>query len=356
MYTRIEAARSVLQAGEAALILSGPGRRYLTGYPSSEGAVLLTAKRACLYVDFRYIEKARATVQHVEVIQTERLSAQIGSVLQEEGITHLLVETEEMSLAQLFRYRKALEGISIDAEDDRLDRILEKLRAQKTPQELASIRAAQALTDETFTYILDRLTPGRTEREVMLDMEYHMRRAGSEGVAFDLIVVSGKNSSLPHGVPGARALARGDFVTMDFGAVIDGYCSDMTRTVAIGTADEEQRRVYATVLQAQEAAFSHLRAGVPGCEVDRAAREVIDGAGYAGCFGHALGHSVGLAIHESPTCSPRSETPLPAGTVMTVEPGIYLPDRFGVRIEDMAVVTDAGYENLTHSEKRLLLV
>ena len=212
------------------------------------------------------------------------------------------------------------------------------------------------MTDDTFAYIAERIAAGRTERDVMLDMEMYMRRLGSEGVAFNFVVVSGKNSSLPHGVPTDKVIERGDFVTMDFGAVVNGYRSDMTRTVAVGTISDEQRRVYDTVLEAQTAALAAIRAGVVCKDVDKVARDLIARAGYGDCFGHALGHSVGIAVHEAPILSTRCDTVLKAGTMMTVEPGIYLEGKFGVRIEDMVLITEDGYENFTKSPKNLLIL
>ena len=183
-----------------------------------------------------------------------------------------------------------------------------------------------------------------------------MRERGSEGVAFDFIVVSGKNSSLPHGVPTSKKIENGDFVTMDFGAVINGYRSDMTRTIAVGSVTEKQRTVYETVLTAQKAALSIIKPDVTCSAVDKAARDIITDAGYGDCFGHGLGHSVGLEIHESPACNTRDITPLKSGMIMTVEPGIYIQDEFGVRIEDMVLITDNGYRNFTKSPKKLIII
>lgn len=356
MKNRIEKIQSILAEGEAALVLSGANRFYLTGFASSDGALLITPRRAVFLIDFRYVEMARAAVHHTEVILMERKLAQIAALCAEEKVTHLFVETYSMDLSTYSQIARVLKDITVSADDSRLDAALTDARAVKTRDELANIIAAQKMTDETFTYITERLTPGRTEREVALDMEFYMRRLGSEGVSFDFIVVSGKNSSLPHGVPTDKKIEVGDFVTMDFGAVVNGYRSDMTRTVAIGRVDDDQRKVYETVLAAQTAALEYLRAGVKGSDADRVARDLIYGAGYEGCFGHSLGHSVGIEIHESPTCSPRCDTPLAAGTVMTCEPGIYLENRFGVRIEDMVYITEDGCENLTKSRKDLLIL
>lgn len=352
---RIKRLQQQLAADEALLVESGPNRFYLTGFSSSAGSVLITPRQACFLVDFRYIEKARAVVSGCEVELATRLSEQLCRHLTAANTRTLYVETAATTLARQATLAQAFAGITVST-DGRFDRLLEEMRGVKTADELALIRRAQAMTDDTFRYILPRIAPGRTEREIMLDMEFYLRRLGSEGVSFDFIVVSGKNSSLPHGVPTDKPVEAGDFVTMDFGAVVGGYRSDMTRTVAVRRADEEQRRVYDTVLAAQQAAMAAIRPGAVCREVDKIARELIDAAGYAGCFGHGLGHSVGLEIHENPTFSPRCDAVLCAGHVMTVEPGIYLENRFGVRIEDMVVVTADGYDNLTGSDKQLLIV
>lgn len=355
MKERIEQVRAALAVNEAALIESGANRFYLTGFPSSAGQLLITPQDAYFIIDFRYVEKARATVKTANVILMENSREQIARLLAQDGATHLYVEAESTSLSRFAALRDGLPGVTL-CEGDKIDRALVEARAIKTREELAKIVAAQQMTDETFTYILDRITPGRTEREVMLDMEFYMRRLGSEGVSFDFIVVSGKNSSLPHGVPTDKKIERGDFVTMDFGAVVNGYHSDMTRTVAVGTVSEEQRRVYDTVYAAQAAALDFIRPGVACIEVDRVARDLIYGAGYEGCFGHGLGHSVGVEIHENPSCNTRCQEILRPGIVMTIEPGIYLENKFGVRIEDMVYLTENGTENLTKSEKKLLIV
>ncbi len=355
MLSRIQAIQAALPPHAALLVKSADNRRWLTGFAASDGFVLISRERAVLFTDSRYIEAARAAVHHLAVSLSTDATAHMREWLADEEIATLYIETGATTIRSLSALRKALDGVCV-SEEDTFDRLITDLRCVKSPAELAAIRQAQKLTDDTFAYITERIAVGRTEREVMLDMEYFMRRRGSEGVAFDFIVVSGKNSSLPHGVPADKVIERGDFVTMDFGAVVDGYRSDMTRTVAVGTVSDEQRRVYDTVLAAQTAALAAIRAGVVCKDIDKIARDLIDNAGYSGCFGHALGHSVGLEIHESPNFSPRCDTVLKSGTVMTVEPGIYLEGKFGVRIEDMVVVTENGCENLTKSTKELLIL
>ncbi len=355
MISRIQTIQAALPPHAALLVKSEVNRFYLTGFRSSDGFVLISRERAEFFTDSRYIEAARATVRHLAVSLSTDAMAHIKEWIAAEGIATLYIEAGATTVKSLATLREALDGVSV-SEEDTFDRLIAELRCVKTPAELDAMRRAQKMTDDTFAYITERIAVGRTERDIMLDMEYYMRRLGSNGVAFEFIVVSGKNSSLPHGVPTDKAIERGDIITMDFGAVVDGYRSDMTRTVAVGAVSDEQRRVYDTVLAAQTAALAAIRAGAVCKDVDKVARDLIDGAGYKGCFGHGLGHSIGLGVHESPSFSPRCDSVLKAGTVMTVEPGIYLEGKFGVRIEGMVVVTEKGCDNLTKSPKELIIL
>ncbi len=355
MFERIEKIRSILSLGEGALISSDANRFYLSGFETSAGYIAVAADGAVLFVDSRYFEKAKKTVKSCEVRLATDFLKQISEYFSENSVKKLYIETDHITVGALSVLRERLNGLDV-SEDEKLSKKLLRLRAVKSKNELESIRQAQLLTEQTFSYILERIETGRSEREVMLDMEFFMRRLGSEGVAFDFIVVSGKNSSLPHGVPTDKKIEKGDFVTMDFGAVVDGYRSDMTRTVAIGYVTDEQKAVYDTVLCAQAEALKSIKAGKACCDIDKIARDIIYGAGYEGFFGHALGHSVGVEIHETPNFSPRSKDTLLAGNIMTVEPGIYIPDKFGVRIEDMVFVTEKGCENLTKSPKNLIIL
>ncbi len=352
---RIQRVQEQLTAGEAFLVTGDINRFYYTGMESSAGTLLIGKEQATLLIDFRYIEKAKDTVTACDVQLSQRVDSEVLDLCKAWGVKAVYVETESTSVSRFSAFQKALEGIELLSED-KFDRLTERMRAIKTPAELQLIRDAQKLTDDTFTYILDRIRLGRSEKDIMLDMEFFMRANGSEGVSFDFIVVSGKNSSLPHGVPTDKPVELGDFITMDFGAVVGGYHSDMTRTVAVGHVTDDQQRVYDTVLQAQLAAEKAVRAGVVCKDVDKVARDIIYSAGYEGCFGHGLGHSVGVEIHEMPAFNTRCETVLESGMIMTNEPGIYLENRFGVRIEDMLYVTDEGCLNLTASEKKLIIV
>lgn len=352
---RISAISDFLKEDEAALIISDSNRLYFTGFNSSAGAVVITKHRAVFLIDFRYYEKAKATVNHLEVILQNKLYSQINDILKGEEVKNLFIEADNVDLSLYGRLCSALPDFNIST-DRILSQKIETLRSIKSPDELALIKKAQALTDKTFSYILDRITDNRTEKEIMLDMEFFVRKNGSEGVGFDFIVVSGENSSLPHGVPTDKKIQKGDFITMDFGAVVGGYRSDMTRTVALGFADDLKSQVYSTVLKAQTAALSSIKPDMRCCDIDKIARDIIADAGYGDCFGHGLGHSVGLDIHENPACNTRDTTPLKQGMIMTVEPGIYIENKFGVRIEDMVFVTDNSCENLTKSPKELIII
>ncbi len=352
---RIETIQNNLQSSEALLVTSGANRFYLTCFESSAGSVLVTKDQAYFLIDFRYVEKAKSVVTSCEVLLSNRTNDEIRDLLTKHGVKALYIETYSASVSAMKGYMDAFADVEV-LQDDKMDKLIEEMRAVKTHEELALIQKAQKLTDDTFTYILDRIQVGRSEKDIMLDMEFFMRKLGSEGVSFDFIVVSGKNSSLPHGVPTYKLIDSGDFLTMDFGAVVEGYRSDMTRTVAVGQVSEEQKQVYETVLKAQQAALDVIRSGMVCKDVDKVARDIIYHAGYEGCFGHGLGHSVGIEIHENPAFNTRCETVLKAGTIMTVEPGIYLENKFGVRIEDMVYVTEDGCLNLTQSRKDLIVL
>ncbi len=355
IYERIKKIQSKLENDQAMLITDGYNRFYFTGFESSAGNVVITKEKAYFLIDFRYFEKAKSVVNSCEVFLSQRSNEEIKELLYKHNIKTLFVETQRVSVGMFSQYKKDFENIEVSA-DSSMDAYIDFLRSLKSKDEVEFIKASQKMTDDTFSYIIERIEAGRTERDVMLDMEFFMRKLGSEGVSFDFIVVSGKNSSLPHGVPTDKKIEKGDFITMDFGAVYNGYRSDMTRTVAVGYVDDEQRHVYNTVLAAQNAALSAIKAGVICKNIDKIARDIIYNEGYNGCFGHGLGHSVGIEIHENPCFNTKDNTVLKEGAVMTVEPGIYIENKFGVRIEDMVVATADGCINLTNSNKQLLIL
>ncbi len=348
---RIKQLQSKLKETEGYIFLSPVGRQYLTGVATSYGLVQVTKNDCIFYTDFRYLELAEQRArQGVEVV---RLKGSLHDALREIAdkyhLEKLLLEKDYITqeTAETFK------DLPVAYDDEK---ILEKMRMVKDEEEIAAIRAAQAITDKTFSDILPEIRRGMTEKEVMAKLIYLLYHNGADKLSFEPIVVSGANGALPHGVATEKKLADGEFLTMDFGVVKDGYCSDMTRTVAIGRVTDEMKKVYDTVLAAQKAAFSAIRAGVTGIEVDAAARKVVNAAGYEGCFDHGTGHGVGIEIHEAPNYSPRATGTVPAGAVLSVEPGIYLSGRMGVRIEDIALVTENGYEDLTSSDTSLIIL
>lgn len=338
----------------AVLITTLANRRYLTGFPSSLGYLLMTKQGNTLFVDGRYFEAARKYAVDTEVVLINKVFGQINELLEKSGVNRVLLETEnEYSTYALIKRNLKVKVVPSES----LSEKLLTLRSIKKSDEVKSIVEAQRIAEKAFDDILCFIKEGVTEREIAALLEYKMKQYGAEGIAFDTIAVSGKNSSLPHGVPTEKSVANGDFVTMDFGAVVNGYCSDMTRTVAVGYASDEMIKVYNTVLSAQIAVDDTVASGVLCSEVDAAARQVIEKAGFGDYFCHSTGHGVGLQIHEMPNLSPRAEgTRLRAGQVVTNEPGIYIPEKFGVRIEDMLYVRKNGCKNLTKAPKHLIIL
>lgn len=345
------------QPGEAALVVSDVNRFYLTGFRSSAGCVLVTRTSAYLLVDFRYGEAAKKAVKHMEVIVFERLSQSLSQLFRKHRVKTLYLESEGISVKQAVQFKQMSKADGVKTvTDETLDLLLCNMRMIKSRGEILKIKEAQRITEEAYRNTLDIIKPGVTEKEIALHLEFEMRKRGASGVAFDLITITGAKTALPHGEPGDSAVKPGDFVTMDIGAVFDGYHSDMTRTVAVGSVTEEQEKIYHIVLEAQEKALRGIKAGVTGEYADALARDVIEDAGYGAYFGHSTGHGVGLCIHEEPRLSTTVNTILSSGMVVTVEPGIYLPGKFGVRIEDMVCVTKNGCTNLTNIPKTLTIL
>ncbi|MGN0627640.1 MAG: M24 family metallopeptidase [Oscillospiraceae bacterium] len=337
---------------DAALITSEVNRRYYTGFVSSAGALLVTREKAVLLLDSRYVEAGGKKVTDAEVVLMTDMARQLNELFEEYKVKTVGIESGYMTVESLYSLRKVLSAQMLD--DPRLNSIILKHRCVKSEEEMAEIRAAQAITDKTFIHMLDLIKPGVSEKDLQLELDYYMLRNGATGLAFETILAAGANGSMPHAVPSDNVIKEGDFVTMDFGAAHNGYCSDMTRTVAVGKITEEQEKVYNLVLDAQLAAIDAVRAGVPCNSIDKVARDMIYGAGYEGRFGHGLGHSLGLEIHENPRFSMLCSDITEVGTVMSVEPGIYLDGRFGVRIEDIVMITENGCEVITKSEKKLI--
>lgn len=339
---------------DGVLVTDEKNQRYASGFPITDGAVVVGLEKSWLITDSRYIEAAEAAVDDslTEVVLYDRehpLTGIIRSLCS--GMARLAAEDKKLSHAGYLGYEKALGRELLPAGD-----MFETLRASKSEEEIACMIEAQRISEKALETVLHIIKPGMTERQVAAELVYNMLKNGSEGNSFDPIVVTGSKTSLPHGVPGDKVIQSGDFVTMDFGSIKHGYCSDMTRTVAVGSASEEMRNVYDTVLRAQLAGIAAARAGVPGREIDAAARKVISDAGCGRYFGHGFGHSLGLDIHEWPNANPSGEAPMPAGAVCSAEPGIYIPGRFGVRIEDVMVIRDTGAEIITRAPKELLVL
>ena len=350
---RIERLRSSLESMDVdgCLITNLTNVRYLTGFSGTNGQVLVTSSGATFFTDPRYAARAGDLVQAADVaIYPTKLTDALIPRLQRVGVKRLAIESATTTLVERDRLASHLSAIELVGVED----AVERLRRRKEPAEIEAIAAAAKLADDAFTWMLDRLVPGTTEREVALDLEMRMRTAGADAISFDPIVGSGPLSAHIHHSPSTRAFEKGDLVLLDFGCRVDGYCSDMTRTVVLGPASDEQREIYDVVLAAQKAGIGAVREGVAGIDVDSAARGVVDAAGYRDRFPHSLGHGVGLDIHETPALR-LSEVPLAVGEVVTIEPGIYVEGDGGVRIEDMVVVTESGCNNLTGSPKEKLL-
>ncbi len=326
--------------------------RYLTGYTNDTGVLVLTKDSyAGLITDFRFLLQAKEEAKGCDVLDVagSSYSEQINRILAEHGAGKAAFERDITTYHEFEAMRERC-----GAELLPVDNVLVELRKIKTADEVAKLRQAEHIGDIAFSKIVNDLRPGATELEIAAKLTYYMCLEGASGNSFPPIVASGENSAMPHAMPSSRALREGDFVTLDFGCVYEGYCSDMTRTVVIGQADTEQRKVYETVLRAQKAVLEQIRGGMKGKEIDGIARTIINEAGYEGKFGHGLGHSVGLEIHEPPYSNARSEEIVRAGSMMTVEPGIYIEGFGGVRIEDLVLVTEDGCENLAESPKELI--
>lgn len=340
---------------DAALIVSPENRFYFTGFNSSDGFLLVSKDEAVFITDSRYIEAAENTVRDCKVVLQQRNISQLRDVLDGFGAKSVAVEADRLTVSNLIRFEKAFDGIEVIA-DGVLDAGINAVRSVKESEEIEKISAAQRIAEKGFEHICEFIREGRTEKEIQLELDYYMLSHGADGLSFETIAVSGANGSMPHGVPGEKQVKKGELITLDFGALYEGYHSDMTRTVALGEVSDEQKHIYYTVLEAQLAAINTIKQGVTGSQADEAARAVIRNAGYGEYFGHGTGHGVGVEIHEYPNVSPANEKPLVAGNVVTAEPGIYIPSKFGVRIEDMVLVTESGCENLTKCPKELIIL
>lgn len=343
-----------LPENTAALIFTEVNRQYLSGFSSSLGFLLISKDDSCLFLDGRYILAANQSVKACRVELFKKVSDSLNEFVKQNGIKTVFCE-DTISVAQLGSFRKMLAPTDVIA-DCGLRELIEELRTAKTDFEVECIVKAQRIAEKAFLDVLNFIKAGVTERDIAAELEYRMKKYGSEKPSFDTVAVAGLKSAMPHGVPDGSAVKNGDFITMDFGATYNGYHSDMTRTVAVGFATDKMQLVYDTVLKAQLAAEKSVRAGVKCSEVDMAARTVIEAADFGDYFTHSTGHGVGLEIHEAPNVSLVSETVLKSGMIISDEPGIYIENEFGVRIEDMLLVTENGSKNLTVCEKSLIIL
>ena len=350
-------AEQIRLGADTAIIVFDPSNMfYLTEGYTGEGLVFLSQNRRVIVTDFRYTEQAGRQAPDFETVMTgkDRSAEQaVASLAAEEHIAHVRTETNYLSVDRYDRLRAAL-GDEISCAP--LNGEVQKLRQVKTPAEVMTIRKACNITADAFRAILPKIREGMTEKELQIELDFTMLRLGADSLAFSTIVAAGENGSLPHAIPGNRQIRRGDMITMDFGAKVGSYCADMTRTVALGQPSDEMRRIYETVLRAQTLCEDALSAGKNCFEIDKLARDYIDARGYAGRFGHGLGHSVGIDIHEEPRLSQACQDVLRSGVVITVEPGVYVPGLGGVRIEDTCLVKENGCEPLTDADKQLIIL
>ena len=339
---------------DAVMLTAAPNRLYASGFRSSAGLVLVTREKAWFFTDSRYIEAASRGIQgaDVEMVTGGRdYLTCVREIVEASGISVMGFEEDRMPVASWERYRDGLPCRLTGA-----GAMMDTLRAVKDPEEIEKLLVSQSIAERAFTELLNDIRPGVTERQLAAKLDYLMLTYGAEKPSFDTIVASGANGSKPHAVPSDKPVEDGDFITLDFGAMKDGYCSDTTRTVAVGSVTDEMRTVYNTVLQAQLAGIAAARAGVTGRQVDAAARDFIAAAGFGEYFGHGFGHGLGIEVHEAPTAAPSYDRPLPAGAVISAEPGIYLPGKLGVRIEDVIILTEEGSRNITGLTKELLIL
>ena len=339
----------------SALIMSEDNVRYFTSFSSTNGYLLVTAENSFFLTDSRYVEAAQKTIKTVDgVLLFENFEKSLLPLVKELGVKTLSIEGGRTTVKRLHELQKQFPSVTFETE--KLDGEIDLLRAVKSNEECEKIIKAQRIAEEAFSLLLPKIAVGKTERELSLELDYTMLKLGAQGLSFETIAVSGKNGSMPHGIPSDKKIESGDFVTFDFGAIYKDYHSDMTRTVAVGEISDKQRDVYETVLKAQKSAIDAVAAGKSCFDIDKIARDIIEEKGYGKYFGHGLGHGVGIEIHEFPTVSPRSQTVLEPGHVITIEPGIYIPGEFGVRIEDMIYVTVNGGKNLTNCPKELTIL
>ncbi len=330
---------------DSALITNRVNIHYLSGFTGSAGVLLISKSERLLFTDFRYIEQATEQAKAFEIKNTAKFK--IGDYAPNYNSTAF--ENTSISYADFLRYSKVFKNLIP------IDNAIMEMRSIKNAEEINNIRTAAKIADDAFTHILTFIKEGMTEIKVARELEFYMLSHGAQKLSFDTIVATGAHGSLPHAEPDDRVIKGGDLVVMDYGCVYNGYCSDMTRTVGIGNIDDESKEAYNTVLQAQLSCLDMIKPGINCASVHKNAFDIIDSK-YKGLFGHGLGHGVGLEVHEQPRFSSGCDMPAPVGSVLSVEPGVYIPGKCGVRIEDLVVITEDGYENLCSSPKELILI
>ncbi|BDG36745.1 M24 family metallopeptidase [Saccharococcus caldoxylosilyticus] len=335
------------------LLVTNPyNRRYITGFTGTAGVAVISRDKAVFITDFRYVEQASQQVKGFEIVQhTGPIVDEAAKQVARLGIQKLGFEQEDVSYATFKAYESAVKAELVPT-----SHVIEKLRLIKSESEIKILKEAAEIADAAFEHILSFIRPGVKEIDVANELELFMRKQGATSSSFDIIVASGYRSALPHGVATEKSIEKGELVTLDFGAYYKGYCSDITRTIAVGAISEELKTIYDIVLQAQLRGMEGIKPGMTGKEADALTRDYISEKGYGEYFGHSTGHGIGLEIHEGPALSVRSDVVLAPGMVVTVEPGIYIPGLGGVRIEDDTVVTENGNESLTHSPKELIIL
>ncbi len=339
----------------AAFITGDISRRYVTGFSSSAGVVLVTKNKSYFIIDGRYFEKAEQQAKGCEVLLLTDLRKQLYAIIEAEGIEVISIESKTVTVSELEDYKKLFNALTVDS-SSWLSVTIERMRIIKSEEEILKIEAAQRIAEAAFSKLITSIRVGMTEKQVASVLNFYMMDLGADGISFDTIAASGVNSACPHAVPTDKQLQNGEFLTLDFGAVVDGYHSDMTRTVVIGKPDDEMKNMYNAVWGANTDALKAVRADITGKLLDNVARSTMDAWGYEKYFTHGLGHGVGLEIHEAPNVSPKSPFTLREGMVITIEPGAYIPHKYGVRIEDMVVVTSDGCLNLTKTPKTLIYI
>lgn len=343
-----------LSSNEMAVIITEQNRFYFSAFPSSYGFLVCLNNESVLFVDGRYFEAAEKSVKNAKVVLSNNIKEQILDIVKKNNIEKVYCETN-ISVAE-FNLLKNWIGDAELLSTDELSSFISNSREIKEQFEIDCIIKAQRIAEKSLDEVLKIIKVGITEKEIAAELEYRMRRNGADGISFDTIAICGKNTSLPHGVPTNNKVKTGDFITMDFGALYKGYHSDMTRTVAVGSITDKMKNVYDVVLNANLNALEQVQSGVAASFVDKGARDIIDSAGYGDYFIHSTGHGVGLDIHESPNVTKKNDNNLRKNQVITIEPGIYLPNEFGVRIEDMVVIKENYAENLTKFTKSLIIL